>query len=103
MTAGRRTTISAMVEPVMLGGRATNLAVARLFDEIARSLDLAGETGHRPRAYRRAARGVAAFPQPIEDLARDGRLRTVPGVGSSLEALIEEYLRTGAMRTHDRL
>src|ERR687887_2649696 len=83
--------------------RSTNLEVARLFEEIAQSLDLAGEQGHRPRAYRRAARGVAGFPEALDDLAAQGRLREVPGIGPSLEALILEYLRTGAMRTHTRL
>jgi DNA polymerase (family 10) len=83
--------------------RSTNFEVARLFDEIARSLDVAGEHGHRPRAYRRAARGVAGFPEPLERLAEEGRLRSIPGIGPSLEALIAEFLRTGGMRTHVRL
>src|SRR5919197_2598285 len=83
--------------------RTSNLAVARLFEEIAQSLDLAGEQGHRPRAYRRAARGVAGVPGSLETLAAEGRLRDVPGIGPSLEALILEYLRTGAMKTHARL
>src|ERR1044071_9329120 len=81
----------------------TNLAVARLFEEIAQSLEVAGEQGHRLRAYRRAARGVAATPEPIEQVAADGRLRDIPGVGASLAALINEYLETGAMRTHQKL
>ena len=89
----------------MMGGtdRTKNVAVARLFEEIALSLDLAGEQGHRPRAYRRAARGVAAHPESLQLLAAEGRLREVYGVGPSLAALIEEYLRTGGIRTHARL
>jgi len=62
------------VSPPPPAGRASNLAVARLFEEIAQSLEVAGEQGHRLRAYRRAARGVAA-----------------------------EFLSTGGMRTHARL
>src|SRR5262245_32066123 len=80
-----------------------NFEVARLFEEIARSLDVKGEQGHRPRAYRRAARGVAAHPESVELLAEEGRLREIPGIGPSLEALIAEYLTTGAMGTHARL
>jgi DNA polymerase (family X) len=83
--------------------RASNLAVARLFEEIARSLEVAGEQGHRLRAYRRAARGVAVTPEPLEQLAAEGRLREISGVGPSLAALIAEFLDTGTMRTHDRL
>ena len=64
--------------------RLSNLAVARLLAEIAQSLELAGEDGHRPRAYRRAARAVAIYPEPLELLAAEGRLRDVPGVGPAL-------------------
>ena len=64
---------------------------------------MAGEQGHRPRAYRRAARGVAACPEPLEALASQGRLREIAGIGPSLEALITEFLHTGSMRTHARL
>ncbi len=87
----------------MFLSRDKNFEVARLFEEIARSLDVKGEQGHRPRAYRRAARGLAAYPEPIEALAAEGRLRDIPGIGPSLEALITEYLASGAMRTHARL
>src|SRR5262245_8683934 len=74
-----------------------------MFEEIARCLDVKGEQGHRPRAYRRAARGGAGDPESLAALAAQGRLREMPGIGPSLEALIVEYLRTGAMRTHARL
>ena len=83
--------------------RSTNLAVARLFEEIAQSLEVAGEQGHRLRAYRRGARGVAGTPEPLEELAAEGRLREIYGVGAALAALIEEYLESGGMRTHQRL
>src|SRR5438093_4550948 len=83
--------------------RASNLIVARLFEEIAQSLEVAGEQTHRLRAYRRAARGVAASPEPLEELAAQGRLRQIPGIGPSLEALIAEYLASGEIGTHARL
>jgi DNA polymerase (family X) len=83
--------------------RPSNLIVARLFEEIAQSLEVGGQQGHRPRAYRRAARAVAVHPEPLELLAVEDRLRDIPGVGQALEALIAEYLQTGSMRTHARL
>src|SRR5882762_3265652 len=83
--------------------RASNLIVARLFEEIAQSLEVAGEKTHRLRAYRRAARGVAATPEPLEELAAQGRLRQIPGIGPALEALIAEYLASGEIGTHARL
>jgi DNA polymerase (family 10) len=83
--------------------RDANLAVARLFEEIAQGLEVAGEQGHRQRAYRRAARSVASTPERLEDLAAEGRLRDIPGVGASIAALITEFLETGAIRTHQQL
>lgn len=83
--------------------RDTNLAVARLFEEIAESLEVAGEQGHRLRAYRRAARALAAAAEPLEDLAAAGRLREIPGIGQAMSGLIAEYLQTGAISTHQRL
>jgi DNA polymerase (family X) len=83
--------------------RATNLIVARMFEEIAQSLEVAGDQGHRLRAYRRAARGVAGAAEPLEELAAAGRLREISGVGPSLAALIVEFMETGAMRTHAKL
>ncbi|MGI9149090.1 MAG: PHP domain-containing protein [Chloroflexota bacterium] len=91
------------MHPSPPSGRATNLAVARLFEQIALSLEVAGEQGHRLRAYRRAARSVAAEPESLEQLAASGRLRQIAGVGPSLQALIAEFLSTGGMRTHARL
>src|SRR3982074_861846 len=82
---------------------ASNLIVARLFEEIAQSLEVAGEQTHRLRAYRRAARGVAAPPEPLEELACQGRPREISGIGPALEALIAEYLASGEIGTHARL
>jgi DNA polymerase (family 10) len=86
-----------------LGSRDTNLAVARLLEEIAQSLEVAGEQGHRLRAYRRAARSLAATAEPLEHVAAEGRLREIPGIGQAMAALIGEYLATGSIRTHQRL
>jgi DNA polymerase (family 10) len=83
--------------------RDVNLIVARLFEEIAQSLEVAGEQGHRLRAYRRAGRSVAALPAPLEQVAADGRLREIPGIGPAMAALITEFLATGAMSTHQRV
>jgi DNA polymerase (family 10) len=74
-----------------------------MFEEIAQSLEVAGERTHRMRAYRRAARGVAATPEPLEELAAEGRLRQIPGIGPALEALIAEFLASGEIGTHTRL
>ena len=83
--------------------RDANLTIARLFEEIAQSLEVAGEQGHRLRAYRRAARSLAAAQEPVEELAAEGRLRDIPGIGAAMSALIIEFMNTGSIRTHQRL
>ena len=83
--------------------RDINLTIARLFEEIAQSLEVAGEQGHRLRAYRRAARSLAGSQEPVEELAAEGRLREIPGVGAAMSALISEFLSTGSISTHQRL
>ncbi|MBV9579535.1 MAG: PHP domain-containing protein, partial [Chloroflexi bacterium] len=80
-----------------------NLVVARLFEEIAQSLEISGDQGHRLRAYRRAARSLAATSEHLDALAAEGRLRELPGIGASMAALISEFLSTGSMRTHQHL
>ncbi len=83
--------------------RETNLTIARLFEEIAQSLEVAGEQGHRLRAYRRAARSLAAAAEAVEHLAEEGRLREIPGIGPAMSALINEFLTSGSIGTHRRL
>ncbi|MBI2755863.1 MAG: DNA polymerase III [Chloroflexi bacterium] len=84
-------------------GRASNLLAARLLDEIARMLQVQGGEPHRVRAYRTAARQVAAFPESIEALHAERRLRAIPGVGASIEALLAQLVATGHIDLHQRL
>ena len=65
--------------PASVSERAENFEVARLFEEIARSLDVKGEQGHRPRAYRRAARGVAGYPEALSIWLPKVGCATMPG------------------------
>src|SRR5262249_57023340 len=73
-----------LCNPELLHSRDKNFEVARLFDEIARSMDMQGEQGHRPRAYRRAARGVAGYQRAVDEPAAEGRLRVIPRVRAAL-------------------
>ncbi len=75
-----------------------NQEIARLLEMIADALELKGETGFRPLAYRRAARVLNELTEDVEDLARDNRLESVSGIGTGIAKKIREYLTTGKIR-----
>lgn len=80
-----------------------NEEVAALFAEIGDMLDILGEDRFRTLSYYRAARSIEALTTDLEDLAREGRLGNVTGVGAALAEKIGEYLSTGRIAYHDEL
>lgn len=75
-----------------------NWEIAKLFDEIADLLDILGENPYKARAYRRAAHKLGNAYLDVEELADEGRLQEIPGIGSALEKKIEEYAKTGELK-----
>ena len=81
-----------------------NSQIALKLERLADLLDLEDANPHRVRAYRRAARTVAAWTEEIGDLLRRGEdLRALPGVGDRLAAVIAQLARTGSLPELDRL
>jgi len=80
-----------------------NEEVALLLDNIAELLMLKNENPYRIRAYTTAAQNIRALDVDIEELARQGRLDEIPGVGKALAAKIEEYLQTGKLQYYEEL
>jgi DNA polymerase (family X) len=78
-------------------GAVTNFDVARLFGEMARLLEVRGESGFRVRAYQRAAQSIESLAEELTAVAARGELQKIPGVGKDLAARITEYLETGAI------
>jgi DNA polymerase (family X) len=74
-----------------------NREIAALFDRIADALEIRGESGFKVVAYRKAARILQDMTEDVEIVARDGRLESIPGIGSGLAGKIEEYIKTGGM------
>jgi DNA polymerase (family 10) len=77
-----------------------NQEIALLFDEIADALELKGELQFKVLAYRKAARALQTLTEDIAVLARENRLRTIPGIGDGTARKIAEYLETGRMKKH---
>ncbi len=72
----------------------SNTEVAQALTRIRTLMELAGETFYKFTAYERAASAVENAP-PLAELAAAGELTSLPGVGKSLAAAIDELLRTG--------
>jgi DNA polymerase (family 10) len=78
--------------------------IANLLDEIGALLELKeGSNPFEVRAYQNAARTLNALEGDIEELAREGRLKGMPGIGPTILKRIEEALETGHIALYDEL
>ncbi|MFE0686906.1 DNA polymerase/3'-5' exonuclease PolX [Streptomyces xiamenensis] len=77
-----------------------NEEVEALLDEYADLLAITGGDAFKARAYEKAARAIGGYHTDISRLDGKG-LREIPGVGKSIADKVEEYLRTGHMKTVD--
>ncbi len=80
-----------------------NQEVAEIFARMADILAVLGENYHRIMAYRRAAENIAALGRPLEEVWQAGELRTIPGIGETLAAKIDELMRTGRLEAYEKL
>src|SRR5215469_12828477 len=78
--------------------------VANVLEDVASLLELKEESNpFEARAYENAARAVSALDGDIEQLTREGKLKGVPGLGSTIIKRIEELVNTGHMALYDEL
>ena len=80
-----------------------NLALARIFSEIADMLEIKEESIFRISAYRRAARAMESLTEDVTEVAARDDLEEVPGIGKSTAEKIEEYLETGKITYYEEL
>jgi DNA polymerase (family 10) len=80
-----------------------NREIAAIFAEMAEMLDIQGANYHRIMAYRRAAENLENLGQPVEALHQAGTLESIPGIGKTLAAKIDEYLRTDHVSAYEEL
>ena len=80
-----------------------NAEIARVFSEIGALLEIKGEDRFKVRAYERVAETIANLGQDLSDLREAGELQSIPGVGKSTAAKIEELLDTGQCTPHQEL
>jgi DNA polymerase (family 10) len=81
----------------------SNSTVAALLERHGNLLEVAGESPFRSRAFARAAESIRLLPEGIVTVAREGRLRDIPGIGAGIAGAIEEILATGTFDAHTEL
>jgi DNA polymerase (family 10) len=79
-----------------------NLAIARIFAEIADLLEIKGENPFKIRAYRNASDTIAHVTERL-DSCSDQQLLAIPGIGKDLAAKIREIADTGGAHYHREL
>lgn len=83
--------------------RGDRVAVACALREIGQLLEVEGSDAYRARAYRRGAQAVESLAADLRQLAKAGRLTTVPGIGARLAQTIGELLDRGTSQLLARL
>ena len=79
-----------------------NLQVAQTFTTLANMLEIQGEVIYKILAYRRAAENIANLGRDINELQREGQLRSIPGVGEAIAEKLDALLTTGHFDLLDR-
>lgn len=77
--------------------------VARALEEIAGFLELKGENPFRVRAYRTAARSLAALPGDLRKALANGELAEVKGVGPAILEIVSDLTKSGRSRVLEDL
>ncbi len=80
-----------------------NEEVARFFDDIANILEIMNDNVFKIRAYQKAALNIRSLSEDIEEVAREGRLEEIPGIGKDLAAKIIEIIKTGRLKHYEEL
>ncbi len=81
----------------------TNTEIAQVFLEIAEMLKLKKDNIFKIRAYEKAARAIAELQMDVAQLAAEGRLKEIPGVGEAINKKITELVATGKLAFYERL
>lgn len=86
-----------------MNNSAKNREVAAVLYEMAELLELHAENRFKIIAYGKAARAIESLKEDIEQVCREKRLDSIPGVGKAIAQKVEEYLRTGKIQAHQDL
>lgn len=87
----------------MTGQAGDRRAASRALEQIASLLEFKGENAFRIRAFRAAARALAAMPQDLPTALADGTVAATRGIGPATLQIIQELADTGQSSLLDTL
>jgi DNA polymerase (family 10) len=82
-----------------------NQEIARVLEETADLMEIAGEDSFRIRSYRNASTTVEGHPERITDILRDPHrnVTEIPGIGKGLAHVLAEIVERGSCERRDLL
>ena len=80
-----------------------NGEIAEAFEELASLYELDGAVVYRVVAYRNAAKAIREAGVSVEELAKQGRVTELAGVGKTIAEKIDALLETGSIPSADKL
>ncbi|MGI8460607.1 MAG: DNA polymerase/3'-5' exonuclease PolX [Solirubrobacterales bacterium] len=80
-----------------------NAQIADALDELGTLYELDGAVKYRVLAYHEAARVIRSSAVSVAELAREGRITELPGVGKTIESKVLTLLDEGSMPQADKL
>src|SRR5215208_5643221 len=80
-----------------------NGEIADAFEELGSLYELDGAVVYRVVAYRNAAKAIREAGVSVEELARQGRVAELAGVGKTIAEKIDALLETGSIPSADKL
>jgi DNA polymerase (family X) len=80
-----------------------NGEIADAFEELASLYELDGVVVYRVLAYRNAAKAIREAGVSVEELARQGRVEELAGVGKTIAEKIDALLETGSIPATEKL
>ena len=80
-----------------------NTEIAAVFQDIADLLERQQENIFKIRAYRKAAGSIGELTVDVGELAREGRLKEIPGVGEAITKKITELVTSGRLEYYEKL
>src|SRR5688500_6636408 len=80
-----------------------NGEIAEAFEELASLYELDGAVVYRVVAYRNAAKAIREAGVSVAELARQGRVDQLAGVGKTIAEKIDVLLETGSIPSADKL
>jgi DNA polymerase (family X) len=82
-----------------------NLELARILNETADLMEIAGEDGFRIRSYRNAASTLEGYAERVEDILKDPQrsVTEIPGIGKGIAGALAELVERGSFERRDQL